>query len=183
MELSYNEALTYDALGKYDQATSVLTGILDASSHPEGKYSEQEKQNRAIFLERLGSIDREENKTAEAVAAYKQIADFGGDYAERGYDGEVDAYRDAHQWKDATAIAAQAAKALPKDHLIQLTYANQLVDTGEVNEGLALAKAQLTGGADDRDVDESSSDLHSPQTVHGCERATRQGRRAGQQAG
>ena len=154
LELKYNEALNYDALGKFDQATSVLTGILDASSHPDGKYSEQEKQNRAIFLDRLGIIDREENKTAEAVAAYKQIVDFGGDYAQRGYDGEVQAYRDAHQWKDAAAIAAEAAKALPKDHLIQLTYANQLVDTGQVNEGLALAKAQLTGGADDRDVDE-----------------------------
>ena len=167
LELSYNEALVYDALGKFDQAASVLRGILDASSHPEGKYSEQEKQNRAIFLDRLGIIQREENKTAEAVTAYKQIVDFGGDYAQRGYDGEVQAYRDAHQWKDAAAIAAEAAKALPKDHLIQLTYANQLVDTGQVNEGLALAKAQLTGGADDRDVDEDLA-----QTYIGLKRFT-----------
>ncbi len=160
LELNYNEALIYDALGKYDQAITVLTGILDASSHPGGKYSDQEKQNRAIFLERLGIIYREENKTAEAVAAYKQIADFGGDYTARGYDGEVEAYRDAHQWKDATAIAAEAAKALPKDHLIQVTYANQLVDAGQVDQGLALAKAQLTGGADDRDVDEDISQTY-----------------------
>jgi tetratricopeptide (TPR) repeat protein len=173
-ELSYNEALTYDALGKYDQAIGVLTGILDSSSHPDGKYSEQEKQNRAIFLDRLGSIDREENKTAEAVAAYKQIADFGGDcdaaassddpahpcYAQRGYDGEIDAYRDAHQWKDATAAAAEAAKALPKDHLMQLTYAGQLADMGQVEEGLAMAKAQLTGGADDRDVEEALAQIY-----------------------
>jgi len=167
LELKYNEALNYDALGEFDQATSVLEGILDASSHPEGKYSEQEKQNRAIFLDRLGIIDREENKTAEAVAAYKQIVDFGGDYAQRGYDGEVQAYRDAHQWKDAAAIAAEAAKALPKDHLIQLTYSNQLVDTGQVDEGLALAKSQLTGGADDREVDEDLA-----QTYIGLKRFT-----------
>jgi len=167
LELKYNEALDYDALGKFDQATSVLTGILDASSHPEGKYSEQEKQMRAIFLDRLGIIDREENKTVEAVAAYKQMVDFGGDFAQRGYDGEVQAYRDAHQWKDASAIAAEAAKVLPKDHMIQLTYANQLVDTGEVNEGLALAMAQLTGGADDREVVEDLA-----QTYIGLKRFT-----------
>ncbi|HUD23047.1 MAG TPA: tetratricopeptide repeat protein [Acidobacteriaceae bacterium] len=168
LELNYNEALNYDALGKFDQATTVLTAILDASSHPDGNYSEPEKQNRVIFLDRLGIIDREQSKTAEAVAAYKQIVGFGGDcnssassddpahpcYAERGYDGEVEAYRDAHQWKDATAVAAEAAKALPKNHLIQLNYANQLVDTGQVDEGLTLAKAQLTGGADDRDVED-----------------------------
>jgi tetratricopeptide (TPR) repeat protein len=154
LELSYNEALIYDALGKYDQATGVLTGILDSSAHPEGKYSDPEKQNRAIFLNRLGIIYREQNKTTKAVAAYKQMASLGGDYARDGYQGEVDAYRDAHQWKDATAVATDAAKTLPKDHLVQLMYAQQLADMGQVDEGLALAKAQLTGGADDRDVEE-----------------------------
>jgi tetratricopeptide (TPR) repeat protein len=174
LELSYNEALIYDALGKYSQATDVLTGILDSSAHPDGKYSEQEKQNRATFLDRLGTIDREENKTAEAVAAYKQIVELGGNcdpgpsgddqahpcYAEDGYNGEVDAYRDAHQWKEATSAAAQAAKALPKNHMIQLTYAAQLVDMGQVDEGLALAKAQLTGGAGDLEVEERYADIY-----------------------
>jgi tetratricopeptide (TPR) repeat protein len=161
LELSYNEALIYDALGKYDQATSVLTGILDSSAHPEGKYSDPEKQNRAIFLNRLGIIYREQNKTAEAVAAYKQMASMGGDFARDGYQGEVDAYRDAHQWKDATAAAAEAAKAQPKDHLIQVMYAQQLADTaGRVDEGLALAKAQLSGGPDDRDVEEDLAQLY-----------------------
>jgi tetratricopeptide (TPR) repeat protein len=153
LELSYNEALTYDALGKYDQATTVLTALLDSSSHPEGKYSDQEKQNRAIFLNRLGIIYREENKTPDAVAAYKQIAGLGGDdFAVEGYQGEVDAYRDDHQWKDAVAAAAEAAKALPANHAIQRMYAMQLADTGQVDEGLALAKAQVTGAPDDRDA-------------------------------
>lgn len=166
LELSYNEALIYDALGKYSQATDVLTGILNSSAHPDGKYSEQEKQNRATFLDRLAIIDREENKTTEAVEAYKQIVELGGNcdggpssddlahpcYADDGYAGEVEAYRDAHQWKDATAAAGVAAKALPKNHLMQLTYAIQLADTGQEVEGIALAKAQLTGGADDREV-------------------------------
>ena len=160
LELSYNEALIYDALGKYGQATDVLTGILDSSAHADGKYSEQEKQNRAIFLDRLGIIDREENKTAEAVAAYKQIIDLGGEYAERGFDGEIDAYRDAHQWKEATEAAAEVAKALPKNHLAQLAYAVQLADTGQEVEGIALAKAQLTGGADDREVEEDLAQVY-----------------------
>jgi tetratricopeptide (TPR) repeat protein len=174
LELSYNEALIYDALGKYSQATDVLTGILDSSAHADGKYSEQEKQNRATFLDRLGTIDREENKTAESVAAYKQIVELGGNcdpgpssddqahpcYAEDGYNGEVDAYRDAHQWKEATSAAAQAAKALPKNHMIQLTYAAQLVDMGQVDEGLALAKAQLTGGAGDLEAEERYADIY-----------------------
>lgn len=160
LELSYNEALVYDALGKYDQATTVLTGILDSSAHPDGNYSEPEKQNRSFFLNRLGVIYREENKTTEAVAAYKQMVDLGGDYARDGYQGQIDAYRDAHMWKEATAAAADAAKALTKDHLIQLAYAGQLTDMGQVDEGIALAKAQLTGTPDDRDVDEGLAQIY-----------------------
>jgi tetratricopeptide (TPR) repeat protein len=152
-ELSVNEALIYDAMGKYDQAAGVLKGLVDASAHPDGKYSDPEKQNRAYFLDRLGSIYREQDKTPEAVAAYKQIVDLGGDgNAERGYQGEIDAYRDAHQWKDLTATAVEASKALPKDHAIQMVYAQQLTDMGQVEQGLALAKAQVTANPDDLDV-------------------------------
>lgn len=152
LELSYNEALTYDALGKFDQAQGVLTAILASTLHPEGKYSDQEKANRSLFLDRLGSIYRDENKTTEAVTAYKQIVELGGDYAVRGYQGEVDAYRDGHQWKEATAVAAEAAKALPTNTAVQTMYAGQLADTGKVDEAIALAKAQLHGANDDRDV-------------------------------
>jgi tetratricopeptide (TPR) repeat protein len=154
-ELSYNEALIYDSLGRYDDATGVLTKLVAASTHAEGKYSDQEKANRAIFLERLGIIYREENKTPEAVAAYKQIVELGGDYVKGGYQGQVDAYRDAHQWKDANAVAAAAAKALPKDHSVQLMYASQLADTGQIDEGIAIAKKQLAdspAASDQRDA-------------------------------
>jgi tetratricopeptide (TPR) repeat protein len=153
LELSYNEALIYDALGKYDQATEVLRSILVSSAHPDGKYSDSEKSNRSIFLDRLGIIYKEQNKTTEAVAAYKQLVDLGGEeYGVRGYQGEVDTYRDAHQWKEATAAAAEAAKALPKNRDIQLMYAGQLADMGQVEQGITLAKAQAKGMPEDREV-------------------------------
>jgi tetratricopeptide (TPR) repeat protein len=152
-ELSYNEALIDDSLGRYDDAVTVLTGLVESSTHTDGKYAEGEKANRAIFLDRLGIIYREQNKTPEAVAAYKQMITLGGEYVARGYQGEVDAYRDEHQWQQATEVAAEAAKALPKDHQVQLMYAGQLADTGSVEEGLKLANAQLTGTKADRDVE------------------------------
>jgi tetratricopeptide (TPR) repeat protein len=154
LELTYNEALIYDSLGRYDDAIGVLTKLLSDTAHTDDKYSDGEKTNRSIFLDRLGIIYREVDKTAEAVAAYKQLVTLGGDYVKSGYQGQIDAYRDAHQWKEATAVAAEVAKAMPDDHGIQLMYAGQLADTGKVDEGLALAKAQLAatkGMADERD--------------------------------
>ena len=160
LELNYNEALTYDALGRYNDAVSVLNATLAAADHPDGKYTDQEKNVRSILLDRLGIIDREQNKTAEAVAAYKQVTSLGGEYALRGYQGQVDAYRDAHQWKEATDVAATAARTLPKEHGVQLMYAQQLADTGKVEDGLALAKAQLSSGADDRDTELSLAQMY-----------------------
>jgi tetratricopeptide (TPR) repeat protein len=155
LELTYNEALIYDSLGRYDEATAVLAKLLEGSAHPDGKYSEAEKANRGIFLDRLGIIYREQNKTTEAIAAYKQLLDLGGDYTKSAYQGQIDAYRDAHQWKEATAVAAETAKAMPKDRQVQLMYASQLADTGHVEQGITIAKAQLSpapGGPEDRDV-------------------------------
>ncbi|HEX3969315.1 MAG TPA: tetratricopeptide repeat protein [Edaphobacter sp.] len=154
LELSYNEALIYDSLGRYDDAIGVLTKLVSDTAHPDGKYSDAEKTNRSYFLDRMAIIYREQNKTAEAVAAYKQLMTLGGDYVKNGYSGQVDAYRDAHQWKEATAVAAEAAKALPSDHSVQLMYAGQLADTGQIDQGVALAKAQLAatvGTPDERD--------------------------------
>lgn len=174
LQWGVDEALDYDAMGKYDQATALLTKLVDSTTKTDGKYSEQEKSNRAYFLNRLGIIYREENKTTEAVAAYKQMADLGGDcdsttpdddahpcYAESGYDGMVESYRDAHMWKEATATAAEAAKAQPKNHGIQLLYAQQLADTGQVDQGLALAKAQLTNSQDDLEIHEDLAQMYT----------------------
>jgi tetratricopeptide (TPR) repeat protein len=150
LELSYNEALVYDTLGRYDDAVRTLKELIESTSHPDGVYSDQEKQNRAIFLDRLGIIYREQNKTTESVAAYKQMVALGGDFAKNGYQGEVDSYRDAHQWEKSTAVAAEAARAMPKDQGVQLMYAGQLADTGKVDEGIALAKSQISATGDQK---------------------------------
>ncbi|MEO6805191.1 MAG: tetratricopeptide repeat protein [Edaphobacter sp.] len=154
LELTYNEALIYDSLGRYDDAIGVLSKLASDTTRADGKYSDGEKTNRSIFLDRLAIVYREQNKTAEAIAAYKQLMTLGGEYVKNGYQGQIDTYRDAHQWKEATAVAAEAAKAMPKDHAIQLTYAGQLADTGQEDQGVALAKTQLKatmGSAEERD--------------------------------
>src|SRR5205807_6891665 len=85
------------------------------------------------------------------------------DLSKNGYQGQVDAYRDAHQWKEATASAAEAAKASPNDQSVQLMYAGQLADTGKPEEGIALAKSQLSAdgkAADDREVHLSLANIY-----------------------
>jgi tetratricopeptide (TPR) repeat protein len=161
LELQYNEALVYDALGRFDESIATLNAMLSSTAQADGKYSESDASNRALFLDRLGIVEREAGNTKDAVAAYKQIEALGGEYQARGADGLVQAYRDAHQWPQALQAAADAAKAMPKNREAQLTYASQLADAGKVDEAIKLAMTQLTGTPDDRDVYFTVADINS----------------------
>ncbi|HTZ60487.1 MAG TPA: tetratricopeptide repeat protein [Acidobacteriaceae bacterium] len=161
LEVSYNEALIDDSLGRYDDGAQVLQQLVKDSTHPDGQYAEAEKNNRSIFLDRLANVYREQNKTDQAVQTYQLMVALGGEYAERGYQGQVDAYRDAKQYDKATQVAQQAAQAMPKDKTIQLMLASQLADTGKADEGIKLAKAQLRGNSGDREVDLALAQIYT----------------------
>jgi tetratricopeptide (TPR) repeat protein len=151
-EIAFHEALTLDALGRYADSTELLNGLVARSAKPDNHYTDSEKNNRSIFLDRLANVERVQNHTEAAIAAYKQMVLMGGEYAERGYQGEVDAYRDAKEYSKATDTAREAAKVYPTNKSMQLMLAGQLADTGHADEGIALANAQLKHTNDDRDV-------------------------------
>ena len=151
-ELIYNEALTYDGLGRFAESIKEVKLLLTVTASPDGKYSGDSEQNRAALLQLLGSVARQANNDDEAIAAYQQMAALGGSFAVQGTDSEVDTYREAHQWAKALQVSADAAKAMPSNHDVQLTYALQLADAGKLAEAVKLARAQLTGTPDDRDV-------------------------------
>jgi tetratricopeptide (TPR) repeat protein len=144
-ELAFQEAVLDDGLGKYDQAVTALQAELNLTQHLDRKYNDAERSNRATFLDRLAIVYNEQNKTAEAVATYKQIIDLGGDFVIPGYEGEIDAYRNAHQWKEALNASADLAKLYPKNPRVQLAYAMQIADTGDAEQAMKIANAQLTG--------------------------------------
>lgn len=152
LDLSFNEALDYDALGRFDESIKTLKSILNSTASTDGKYDDADKSNRAIFLDRLAVVSREAGKTDDAIAAYKQMVDFGGDFAARAYEGEVDAYREVHNWSAALKVAAEAAKAQPKNVDLQLVYASQLADDGKTEDAVKLIQSQLTGKPEDRDA-------------------------------
>ena len=161
LEIGFNEALDEDSLGRYDDAAQTLQTLVKQSAHPDGKYSDAEKNNRSIFLDRLANVYREQDKTEPAVQAYQEMIAMGGDYAERGYQGQVEAYRDAKQYDKATQVAQQAAAAMPKDKTVQLMLAGQLADSGKAEEGIKLAKAQLQGNASDREVNLALANIYT----------------------
>ena len=152
LEAGYNEGLLLDVLGRFDESVAVYGKMVDLTSHANGAYTPEEKNNRSIFLERLGMIYHEQNKTDEAIAAYQKLIDMGGDSAVHGYQLQVDIWRDIRQYDKAVEIARKAVDANPKDREMKLMLAGELSDLGKTDDGLALAKGLLANTAEDRQV-------------------------------
>jgi len=152
LEAGYNEGLILDVLGRYDEAAQTYEKMVDLTSHANGAYTAEEKNNRGIFLERLGAVYHEQNRTPEAIATYQKLIDMGGESALRGYQGQVDTYRDAKQFDKAVEVSRKAVEANPKDRDLKLMLAGELGDLNKTDEGLALAKGLLANTGDDRTV-------------------------------
>jgi len=155
VEVPYNIAAIYQAQGRYDEAVPIMRDLLKKSEKPDGKYSNGEKSNRAVFLERLGSIYRDEGNYQAANETFRQIVALGGDEnIERGYQQIIDTWREAKEWQKATDTAKEAVQKLPASRDLKMVLAAQQADMGEADQALKDVRAMLKGGAnpDDRQV-------------------------------
>jgi tetratricopeptide (TPR) repeat protein len=152
LEAGYNEGLLLDVLGRYDEAVGVYEKMVDLTSHANGAYTGEEKNNRGIFLERLGAVYHEQNRTPEAIATYQKLVEMGGESALRGYQGQVETYRDAKQFEKAVEVSRKAVDVDPKNRDLKLMLAGELLDLGKTDEGLAMARGLLDNSDKDRAI-------------------------------
>jgi tetratricopeptide (TPR) repeat protein len=153
LEVQYNIAVIDEAQGKYDDAIQILTQLLQKTEHTEDDYSVADKNNRAVFLERLGTLYREANKYQLAVETFHRMLDLGDENAIRGYQQIIDTYRDNKQWQMATNVADEAAKKFPNDRDLQMVAAAQQADMGNPGPAIEHVKSLLKGNpADDQRV-------------------------------
>ena len=143
LEAGFNEGMLLDILGRLDDAIQTYQEMVDLTSHANGAYTDEEKNNRSIFLERVGAVSIEVNKIEQAVAAYQKMIDMGGTVAVRGYQGQIDAYREGKQFDKSLEVARKAVDANPNDHDLKLMLAGELADQSKPDEGLAMAKSLL----------------------------------------
>jgi len=152
VEVSFNLAAIYQAQGRYDEAIQTLQGLLKDTEKTDGNYSQEEKNNRAVFLEHLGTVYRDSGNAQLAVETFRKMLKLGDDNAVRGYQEIVDTYRENKQWQQATDAAKEGSQKVPGDRGLKMVYAAQLADMGQPDEGLRQVKALLKGTPDDREV-------------------------------
>jgi len=153
LEVSYNIAAVYEAQGRYDEAVKILQELVKKTEKPtETSYSQADRNNRAIFIERLATVYREQENYQAAVDTFRKMLTLGDDNARTGYQNIIDTYREAKQWPQATAAAKEAVQKMPNDRDLRMVLDSQLADTGDPEKPLADVRSLLKGKPEDREV-------------------------------
>jgi len=152
MDVPYNMAAVYQAQGRYDDAVKLLQDLVKRTEKSEAASSQADRNNRAIFIERLGMVYREQENYTAAVETFRKMLPLGEENARSGFQEIIDTYRDAKQWPQATAAAKEAVQKLPDDRDLRMVLDAQLADTGEVDHALSDVRSMLKGGPEDREI-------------------------------
>jgi len=153
VEVPYNIAAVYQAQGRYDEAVQIMKDLLKKSEKPNNSYTQGEKSNRAVFLERLGTIYRDQGNNVSASDTFRQMIALGGDEnAERGYQQIIDTWREAKEWQRATDVAKEAVQKVPKSVDLKMVLAAQQADMGNADQATKDVRALLKGDSGDRQV-------------------------------
>jgi len=152
VEVPYSMAAVYQAQGRFDEASQILQNLLKKTEKTDGNYNQSERNNRAVFLERLGSVYRDQGNTQLAVDTFRKLLALGDENAVRGYQQIIDTYRESKQWQQATAVAKEATQKLPNNRDLRMVLDGQLADTGEPEKALKDVRSMLKGTPEDREV-------------------------------
>jgi tetratricopeptide (TPR) repeat protein len=161
IEVPYNMAVVYQAQGRYDEAIQVLQDLLKKTEKADNSYTQPDKNNRSVFLERLGTIYRDNNNSPLALETFRKMLVLGDENTERGYQQIIDTYRENKQWQQATDAAKEATEKLPNNRSLKMVYAAQLADMGQPDAGLQQVKSLLKGTPEDREVYITLSQMYS----------------------
>jgi tetratricopeptide (TPR) repeat protein len=152
LEVPYNIAVVYEAQARYDESIKILQDLLKKTEKAESSYSQADRNNRAIFMERLGMVYRDQESYPAAVETFRKMIPLGDDNTRTAYQDIIDTFREAKQWEQATAAAKEAAQKLPNDRELRMVLDAQLADTGNPDQPLADVRSMLKGKPEDREV-------------------------------
>jgi tetratricopeptide (TPR) repeat protein len=150
-EIPYQQALLEDAVGNQDKAIELLQGLVKGSEQAGDKYTAGEANNRALFLEKLGLIYREQHKYDPALRAFRQIVGLPGQ-AGRGEQLIVDTMRMNHQLAQAAGELDSAVQKYPDERELHILRAYVVGELGRVDEAVKQLHALMNNTPTDREL-------------------------------
>ena len=152
LEIPYQQALLESTVGNGDKAIEILKALVKQAENSGGNYTVPEANNRALFLERLGLVYRDQQKFTEAMDTFKQIQALGPLQGPRAEMLIIETLRLQRQTDKAMAEAQAAVKTYPKNQELAISYATMLGEGGHVDEAVAQLQPFITNRPIDRSI-------------------------------
>jgi len=151
LEVMYNEAMLYQAQGRYDDAIRVLS---DAATGIKGQSPTVPSRRRslAILYQQLGQLYRDTQNYQAAIYTFEELGHLGEEEDRRARMMIMDTYRAAKDLSKALQTGKEALAKYPADPAIRTSHALLLGENGQTDEAVKILRAQLRGEAGDRET-------------------------------
>ncbi|HEX4378567.1 MAG TPA: tetratricopeptide repeat protein, partial [Candidatus Acidoferrum sp.] len=150
VKIMYNEAMLYEAQGRYEDAIRVLSdaivGVKQSTVLP------SRRRSLAILYQQLGQLYRDRQNYQAAAYTYDELGHLGDEEDRRSRMLLMDTYREARDLPKALQVGKEALAKYPKDPAVQSREASLLGENGQVDEAVKLLRAQLTSTEADRET-------------------------------
>jgi tetratricopeptide (TPR) repeat protein len=146
LSVRFNDATLLEQEGHMDQAITVIQGVLTDTERKQ--YSEGEKKNRAIFMEKLAEAYRMNEQYPQAVEAFQKLAALDPDAGPQVAVQIVATYRSAKDFPNAIREADSALKKYPKEPMVVVEHAQTLADTGKIDPAATELRTLMNGKTD-----------------------------------
>src|SRR3981081_4258823 len=151
LEVMYNEAMLYQAQGRYEDAIRVLSDAVTGVK-AQSPVQPTRRRSRAILYQQLGQLYRDTQNYQAAVFTYEELGHLGEEEDRRARMIIMDIYRAAKDLSKALQTGKEALAKYPADPAIRTSHALLLGENGQTDEAVKILRAQLHGDAGDRDT-------------------------------
>ena len=150
-EIMYNEAMLYQAQGRFEDAIRVLSDAVTGIKN-QPTVLPSRRRSLAILYQQLGQLYRDTGNFQPAIYTYQELGHLGEEEDRRARLLIMDCYRAAKDLPKALQAGKEALAKYPNDPAVRQSEALLLGENGQTDEAVAILKKQLVGGDGDRDT-------------------------------
>src|SRR6266403_509372 len=151
LEVMYNEAMLYQAQGRYEDAIRVLSDAVTGIKGQSPALSTR-RRSLAILYQQLGQLYRDTQNFSASIYSFEELGHLGEEEDRRARMMIMDTYRAAKDLPKALQTGKEALAKYPADPAIRTSHALLLGENGQTEEAVKILKAQLHGDSGDRET-------------------------------
>ena len=151
LEVMYNEAMLYQAQGRFEDAMRVLSNaVTDIKGQSPSVPSR--RRSLAILYQQLGQLYRDTQNYPASIYTFEELGHLGEEEDRRARMMIMDTYRAAKDLSKALQTGKEALAKYPADPAIRTSHALLLGESGQTEDAVKMLRAQLHGEAGDRET-------------------------------